>query len=41
MGNDFHTLEKIGHNLGVTRERVRQIEIGGIKKGVAGKYELV
>lgn len=31
-GNQKHTLEKIGKGLGVTRERVRQVEISSIKK---------
>jgi RNA polymerase primary sigma factor len=29
---DFHTLEKIGDNVGVTRERIRQIEEKAIRK---------
>ena len=32
IGNPHHTLESIGKNLGITRERVRQIEISSINK---------
>ncbi|MBW2969360.1 sigma-70 family RNA polymerase sigma factor [Candidatus Woesearchaeota archaeon] len=32
IGCNFHTLDKIGKILGITRERVRQIEKGALKK---------
>jgi len=32
MGNTDHTLEEIGQQLGVTRERVRQIEAKALHK---------
>ncbi len=31
-GDDSHTLEEVGHELKVTRERVRQIEGNALKK---------
>ena len=31
-GNDVHTLEEVGKQLGVTRERIRQIEVNSMKQ---------